>query len=290
MILLFSLPPILLFRKLKIIIIEMTNPTIFIHRFQDCVDSACIMHELRNLGCILRVEIIRCLDMNDVYYKTAIVHFKYWYQNESTVLPRKLLKEGKTIKLTTNKMYDWQAEEYTDRVLIKEDCRPYSQRRLDDMYCDQDVAQGFADRRMKRKDDMRTYSQRRLDDLLCDEDVAQGFIDRRTKRVDYMSLPISKIADALPEEKKEPEPAEQREPEKPKLKPLIRNPEMVLRMQHSFRCEITDEIYRDNIQVVRDAMSFAKDLCEEEEEETKSKVHYDGNYPVIIKRKPRIIC
>ena len=273
----------------------MYNPTILISRMNMTVDSACVMYELRNLGVITLVEIVKCLTEDDVSYKFAIVHFKHWYKNASTEMPLSLLKQGKPIKLTTtNKLDNWQAYEYTDKLFIKptfqpDDSRPYSQRRMDDLLCEQDVAQGFNDRRKRaRKDDMRTYRERRLDDALCDEDVYQGFIDRRTKIVDYMSLPISRIADGLPDIDEE-EPPKQEEMKKPPLKPIVRIPEMVIRMQQRFRCEITDDIYRDNLQMVRDEMAFAKDLCDDEDEETQSRVHYDGAYPVM-KRKLRVIC
>ena len=276
----------LIISKHKTIITTMYNPTILVSRMNDTVDSACVMHELRNLGVITRVEIVNCLTEDDVAYNMAIVHFKHWYKNASTEMPLSLLKQGNPIKLiTTNKRDNWQAYEYTDRLFIKptfqkDDCRPYSQRRMDDLLCDQDVAQGFNDRRKRaRKDDMRTYRERRLDDALCEEDVAQGFIDRRIKMVDYMSLLIRGIAPGLPDVK---------EPKKEIVKPVVRNPEMVIRMQQWFRCEITDDIYRNNVQMVRDAMAFAKDLCDEEDEETQSRVHYDGVYPVM-KRSRRII-
>lgn len=264
-----------------------SEPTILLPNVAEHVDSACIMHELRNLGCISHVIITKCLSMAGALYNRASVHFKYWYENSGTVWHRRFLKEGKTISITTNS-YDWRAE-----ALI-EDSRPYRERRIDAALCDQDVAQGFNDRRLKpRKDDVRPYKERRLDAVLCDEDVAQGFKDRRIKRVDYMSLPISRIAAALGEvdeveEEKEEEKEEPVIEVKPALKPLIRNPEMEIRMRHAFRCEITDEIYRGNIQMVRDEMDFAREICEAEMEETNSNVYYGSNYPVI-KRKMRTI-
>ena len=56
-----------------------------------------------------------------------------------------------------------------------DDSRPYYVRRVDAKLCEQDVAQGFKDRRTRVKDDTRPYHVRRVDAKLCEQDVAQGF-------------------------------------------------------------------------------------------------------------------
>ena len=78
------------------------------------------------------------------------------------------------------------------------DSRPYSERRLDAILCEQDVVQGFKDRRLRVKDDSRPYRERRLDARLCEQDVAQGFKDRRLREIVIdMSVPVHLIAPAL---------------------------------------------------------------------------------------------
>ena len=275
-----------------------SQPTILLSRVQEHADSECIAHELRNLGSISHVVVIKCLDMDGSLYNKATVYFKHWYENASTAKPRTALQSGKTINITTNSSYFWQAQAFV------EDARPYKERRIDDTLCDRDVAQGFKDRRLRiieREDDNRPYKERRLDNALCDEDVAQGFkdrrpvimtheekmnayIERRSKYVDYMSTPISQIADALPEEKKE-EPIVKAPP-----KPLVRDNCMMARMTHAFKCdEITDDIYRHNLMLIRDTMRDAEAECEEEEIWMQAKVYYGSNYPVM-KRRIKIIC
>ena len=153
--------------------IKSSEPAILLPRLGPNIDSECISHQLRNVGCISHIVLTKCIDLTGSLYNRAFVYFKHWYENESTKWPRKFLNEGSTITLTGDS-YSWRAQ-----ALI-EDSRPYRERRLDDAF--------------------------------CDADVEQGFIDRRTKRIDYMSLPISKIADALPDEEEMPV---QKEKEKP---------------------------------------------------------------------------
>ena len=238
--------------------IKMSNtsqPTILLPCLGPNVDAKCISHELRNIGCIAHVVVTKCISMTGSLYNRASVYFKYWYENESTKWPRKFLLEGSSITLTGDSC-SWRAQAFIE--------------------------------------DKRPYRERRLDDELCDADVQQGFIDRRTKRIDYMSLPISRIAaalppDELPDEEENKEEVLVVKPEKTKPAPIARDPEMVARMRHAFRCEITDEIYRDNLQMIRDEMEFAKEECADEEADNMSRILYGGNYPVM-KRRPKIIC
>lgn len=260
------------------------EPTILLPQLSPSVDSACIMHELRNLGCISHVIVTKCISMTGLLYNRATVHFKYWYENAGTKKPRTSLQSGKTINIIDNKTHLWQAQAFI------EDSRPYKLRRLDDAHCDQDVSQGFNDRRLRtRKEDNRPYRERRFDDALCEEDVAQGFNDRRLKLAkDCMKMPICKIAVGIGlEEVKQLKPVVDNKPVD--NKPLVRNNCMVARMNHAFNCVITDEIYRNSLQTVYDYMRNAEDICDDEEEETKSKVRYGTNYPVMKRRPRRII-
>jgi hypothetical protein len=213
------------------------------------------------------------------------------------------------------------------------DARPYAERRLDAKLCDQDVAQGFKDRRLRLKDDSRPYAERRLDAKLCDQDVAQGFKDRRLREVVIdMSVPVHLIAPALgqiaryklnDEEKEEArrlllkkEMAEvemqrktemakkmkqfeeeqqeqkQRQDEKKRL-PVVKNPEMVLKMAHWFRGEvITDEFYREHLQFMRDQIGFARDLQVDDAKTSDCRIQYNteqSQQPQQPRRRQRIV-
>lgn len=130
--------------------------------------------------------------------------------------------------------------------ISSDDQRPYRERRLDPVYCEQDRKQGFKDRR--RKDD---------DQLLAESSFRQRFQPRspssspprrreETPKPTVLA-PTARIAQALPEIKEV-------SVTNTKVKPIERDQGLVNRMQHAFRCEITDEIYLNNRQNVRDQM------------------------------------
>ena len=176
----------------------------------------------------------------------------------------------------------------------KDDRRPYSERRLNAEYCEQDVKSGFKDRR-KPRDDRRPYSERRLNAEYCEQDVKSGFKDRRRNddrrprdnqgNDGYRPRDDDRRPrddDRRPrddgyrprdnsyrhkEEKAQPlpkvEPVVIVAPPLPKVEPvvivapvikpkstLVKDRELVIRMQQMFRCEITDEIYLNNRQKV----------------------------------------
>ena len=172
----------------------------------------------------------------------------------------------------------------------RNDRRSYSERRLDPVYCEQDVKQGFRDRR-DQKDDRRPYSERRLDPVYCEQDVKQGFRDRRPVRDDRRPVrddrrqndDLRKNDDHRNDDRRSRENAERnRRPRTPSNSPprkeekvaekvaivikeekvvvvkpkptLVKNKELVTIMQHMFRCEITDEIYLGNRQKIQDQM------------------------------------
>lgn len=150
----------------------------------------------------------------------------------------------------------------------RDDRRSYSERRVDPVYCEQDVKQGFNDRRSVR-DDRRPYSERRLDPVYCEQDVKQGFKDRRPVRDDRRQNDDRGSRENAERNRrprtpsnspprKEEKVAEKvaivtKEVVKPKP-PLVKNKELVTIMQHMFRCEITDEIYLGNRQKIQDQM------------------------------------
>ena len=191
--------------------------------------------------------------------------------------------ETKNMNAATNLLsnmslrYDQRDDQrYDQRYDQRDDRRPYSERRL--VYCEQDVKSGFRDRReqrVNRRDDRRPYSERRLDPVYCEQDVKSGFRDRREQRVNRrdgwgprtpsssppkyrQEMPLI-IAKGLPEVKEEKVVIKE---EKVVIKPkstIVKNKELVTIMEHTFRCEITDEIYLGNRQIIQDQMRDNKE-------------------------------
>ena len=237
----------------------MSSIIITIKCVEESVSSDDIKNVLKDLGCITQVDLIRCLSMKGVVYNRAIVHLKYFYENASTLKPRTLLKSGKPIKITNN-TYVWRAYQVQEEEPVQEE--------------------------QVQEDDKRPYSVRRINNALCEQDVAQGFKDRRII-VDWMKLPISMIALALPIEPVI-DPVIEPVIVKPAIKPLEQNKGMVARMVHAFRCAITDEIYRANVQTIRDSMEASRDQCDEEEEATQGGIDY-GIVPPCFTRNKRLV-
>jgi len=151
-------------------------------------------------------------------------------------------------------------------------------------------------------EDQRPYCERRLDAALCEQDVKQGFKERRNRPyVNFiMMFPAGCIAPALPtfeeewdienqiirkedcKEKKECE----KECEKELTtvaKKMAMNPVMVIKMKHLFRCEITDEIYQNNVQFIRDQMNIHY------EEENVDKIDYNVVAAPVKRNRRRVL-
>ena len=125
----------------------------------------------------------------------------------------------------------------------RDDRRSYSERRVDPVYCEQDVKQGFRDRRPVRDDRRQNDDLRKNDDRRSRENAERN----RRPRTPSNSPPRKeeKVAEKVAIVTKE--------VVKPKP-PLVKNKELVTIMQHMFRCEITDEIYIGNRQKIQDQM------------------------------------
>lgn len=108
--------------------------------------------------------------------------------------------------------------------LVSEDQRPYSERRLDPVYCAHDQEQGFRDRRINNEPRYQPRS-------------PSSSPPRRRENIVFQ--PVTSIAPALPETVEIVETVE-------------RDQGLVVQMKHAFRCEITDEIYLANMKNVRD--------------------------------------
>ena len=250
-----------------------SEPSIVISNVDLDIDEKYVAKVVQNMGRVSRIIIDKRVGSKGNHYNRITIHFDFWYENASTVKPRSALLQGKKININHNVSDVWVAKALV--LQVADDMRPYSVRRLDDKLCEQDVKQGFNDRRLKV--------------------VADPVIDAVIDPVIDMSIPALVIAPALGEiptlivkpieqdetqAKKNMEEARKREEnEETKKKgeeaknkalpPLTKNPLMLVKMGHYFRSyqvrEITDDMYRDNIQFIRDQMEFAKEVQEEED-------------------------
>lgn len=160
----------------------------------------------------------------------------------------------------------------------QEDPRPYAERRIDPLYCEQDVKQGFRDRRLPRKSKFTPRSPSRSPERDYRDGHAAAIYGKKEKE---KPVPVI-IAAALPEQK----PVEE--------KKFVMNPDVKIMIATYLGrgiTEITEEIYRNNAQFVRDLRRDEMDKQKQEDIENGIKpIDYrvDPNLPPK-RRRGRII-
>jgi hypothetical protein len=142
-----------------------------------------------------------------------------------------------------------------------EDQRPYRERRLDPILCEQDVQSGFRDRRLPSENTKKQQRKSRFSDKTAEPipvKKEKPIVD--SPKPETLPLPI---APGLPDiVVKNPTPPIVKNP----TPPLNKDPYLVIKMQAYFRTEITDEIYLNNRQMMREMLKDAKDAELEETE------------------------
>jgi len=184
-----------------------------------------------------------------------------------------------------------------------EDQRPYRERRLDPILCEQDVQSGFRDRRLPSENVKKAQRKSRFSDKTEQPQVKteqpqvkteQPQVKKEKPIIDspkpatllLSNAPFVKIAPGLPEVVVSSNPTPPKEIQKPNPTPLKKDPYLVIKMQTYFRKEITDEIYLNNRQMMQDMLLDAKEL---EKEETEP-VYYGKATPAPKKKERKIVA
>ena len=288
-----------------------------------------------------RVDMIQRKNEKGEPFQRIFVHIRTWSETADAQKAKERLLAGKELKIVYDDPWFWKVslntwtakpapaslydrkpriridfDEDTANVnaatalfgsldLGKEDQRPYRERRVDPVYCEQDANQGFRDRRQdtrrqepyrrsdpreNRRDGERFREDRREDrrrneepsrsmspgrrsrdcrrhrddeQLLAEASFSQRFQPRSPSRSpprreetskNTVLPPAASIAQALPDVK-----AVEVVKEVVKVNSVKRDQGLVTRMEHAFRCEITDDIYLDNRQTVRDQMEIEQE-------------------------------
>jgi len=229
-----------------------TQPSICIPRAFSNITEERVRRAIDSFGAgkISKIDLVERVNHTGEKYKRVFIHFEYWYETPHARRAKEDILAGKEIKIMYDNPWFWKAsmnkcqtkapvapklsidEQVKNAILnieaslalvaeLSVDHRPYSERRLDPKYVQQDVEQGF--NRRVRKDDCRPYRERRLDPKYLNEDVEQGFKLRgpRSSKPTLKAKVIKKLDWANAEsdsEGDEEEPA----PEIPKRKPVPR--------------------------------------------------------------------
>jgi hypothetical protein len=237
-----------------------------------------------NIFVIDRVDMIQRKNEKGEPFQRIFVHIRTWSETAEAQKAKERLLSGNELKIVYDDPWFWKValntwapkpapkpsslynrkpsiriefDEDTANVnaatallgslnIDKEDQRPYRERRLDPVYCEQDRKQGFKDRR--HKDDEQLLAESSFRQRFQPRSPSSSPPRRREETPKKTVLaPTAHIAQALPVIKEV-------IVTNTKVKPIERDQGLVNRMQHAFRCEITDEIYLNNRQNVRDQM------------------------------------
>ena len=249
------------------------------------------------IGRIARIDIIERANKNGDKYKRVFVHFELWYDTKDAIKAKSILESGKELKIIYDDPWFWKAsasnwtpkpkhvvavvksgiriefDEDTDtknmdaatklmtNLTLNEDHRPYRERRIDPNLVAQDEKQGFVKRKTRFSDRTPLPIAPGLPDMpiINDNDKTNSVKVKKQTKTKYAAKKLD-ISEEVKEVEKVEKVKEVEEVEKVKeVKPINKNPEMVLRMAHAFRCEITDDIYRNNVQNTRDQMEFERE-------------------------------
>jgi hypothetical protein len=292
-----------------------------------------------------RVDVVLRKNEKGDNYKRFFVHIKDWAQTSDAQKAKERLIAGKELKIVYDEPWFWkvglntwtpkpqqpllndrkprirlefeeEADQDTKNVnaaanllsnisLEERDRRPYSQRRLDPAYCEQDVKQGFRDRRRSRSRspvrDERRRDDRRRDDRR--DDRRGGKPSRFTPRSPSRSPPRNEPRNE-PREKpvvNTPKPTKQvvqLVEEKPvalvvapveqvKKSTIVMNPDIRLMVATYLgigRDEVTEEQYQNNAQFVRD---LRQDDMDKQKDEDAEKGIKPLNYSSLPAQPPR---
>ena len=278
-----------------------------------------------NIFTIDRVDMIQRKNEKGEPYQRIFVHIREWSKTADAAKARERLLAGKELKIVYDDPWFWKASlntwapkpaaasvettslydrkprirlEFEDEDVknaqanaqasasfLSEDQRPYRERRLDPVYCEQDVKQGFRDRRLPNENVKKEQRKSRFSSEKVDVVV------KKENPIMVSEKPLS-IAPGLPEivvaTNPIPPKAVATNPTPPKAvvtKALVKDPYLVIKMQTMFRKEITDDIYLNNRQMVRDFMRESEQIAAEESEI----IDYGDAIPAPKKRERKII-
>jgi len=151
--------------------------------------------------------------------------------------------------------------------------------------------------------DQRPYSQRRVDPVYCEQDVKSGFKDRRIPKPRIIAPALPEFRDyrdgcaafLYPQVKPQATPLKEKvviKEEKVAPKVAYKMDEEIVRLMTVFfkigKSDITEELYKNNAQMIRDMRQSQIEEQEDTQESKESKINYD-DCGLAPKRKPRKI-
>jgi hypothetical protein len=265
-----------------------------------------------NIFVIDRIDMIQRKNEKGDAYQRIFVHIKEWSNTADADKARERLLSGKELKIVYDEPWFWKVSlnnwtpkpapttslydrkprirlDFEDEKnaeaaasFLSEDQRPYRERRLDPILCEQDVQSGFRDRRLPRENAKKEQRKSRFSAKPeTSLPIAPGLPDIVVKDPPEIQKPNPTPPEI---QKPNPTPPEIQKPNPTPPVTVVKDPFLVLKMQALFRVEITDDIYLANRQMMREMLKESK---ETELEETEV-INY-GNVPAPKRKGRRVV-
>jgi hypothetical protein len=141
--------------------------------------------EKLNIFTIDRVDVVLRKNEKGESYKRFFVHIKEWAQTSDAQKAKERLLTGKELKIVYDDPWFWKVGLNTwapkPQQPLLNDRKPRIRIDFDEDQADKNVnaATTFLSNLSLEERDRRPYSERRLDPAYCEQDVNQGFRDRR---------------------------------------------------------------------------------------------------------------
>ena len=229
-----------------------------------------------------RIDVVLRKNEKGESYKRFFVHIKDWAQTSDAQKAKERLLTGKELKIVYDDPWFWKVGLNTwapkpQQQPLLNDRKPRIRIEFDEE-ADKNVkaATNLISNLSLEERDRRPYSQRRLDQAYCEQDVKQGFRDRR-----------------LPKKEEKPvitQPKPQKKVEEVKKPAFVMNPDirlMVATYHGIGRDDVTEELYKNTSQFVRDLRQDDMDRQHDEDAELGIKPLNYSAAPVIPPKRNR---
>jgi hypothetical protein len=277
------------------------NMSICIPRAFENISETRVRNVFDKLGIftIDRVDVVSRKNEKGQPYKRFFIHIKNWAQTSDAQKAKERLIAGKELKIVYDDPWFWKvglntwAPKSQQPKPLLNDRKPSIRLEFEeDQDQDQDTknnkaATALLSNLSLEEIDRRPYSQRRIDPAYCEQDVKQGFRDRREPKTQEKPIITTPKPTKKVEEVEKPiitTPKPTKKVEEFKMNPDIRL--MVATFHGIGRDEVTEELYKNTSQFVRDLRQDDIDRQKDEDVELGIKsLNYTGVPAEPPKRK-----
>jgi hypothetical protein len=218
-----------------------------------------------------RIDVVLRKNEKGESYKRFFVHIKDWAHTDDAQKAKERLIAGKELKIVYDDPWFWKVGLNTwapkQQQPLLNDRKPRIRLEFEEEEADKNIKAAntlltnVSLQQSLEERDRRPYSQRRLDPVYCEQDIKQGFRDRRKPlKKEEKSVEVLKPIITQPKP--------QKKIEEVKKQVSVMNPEirlMVATYHGIGRDEVTEELYKNTSQFVRDLRQDDMDRQKDED-------------------------